>query len=185
MGLVVGHNGEVIDRLRIFRDTVRQLLADGEEPRALQQAAYVNGEEDLGRPRPDMASEIADVALLWHSAYFQGLADRLVSGTSLVGWPGCDALTLARAVGQHDLVVTDRRLLVVDLGDHERPPSIVWERDRMAIVRIQRVPRFGQAGRIWIVMADGSAVSLMLGVISSAGARRVVEAWGEVPGDAR
>lgn len=179
------HNGPVIDRLRIHRDQLRTVLHPGEEPRALQAATYVDGEEDLGQPRPDVLAELADTALLWHSAYFQGLADRLVSGRSLLGWPGCDAQTLAHAVGQHDLVVTDRRMLVVDLGDSSRPARLVWERDRMHIVRIRRMPRPFQAGRIWIVMADGSAVSLMLGVVSAAGAKRVVEAWGEVPGSAR
>ena len=174
----------MFDRLRIFNDVIRQLLHPGEEPRALQNASYFNGEEDLGQPKPDLASELADVALLWHSAYFQGLADRLVSGRSLIGWPGCEAQTLARAIGLHDLLVTDRRLLVVDLDDSPRP-HIVWERDRMHIVRIRRAPRLLQAGRIWVLMADGSAVSLMLGAVSARGAKRVVEAWGEVPGTAQ
>ena len=166
----------MLNRLQIHADRIAQVLRPSETPGALQAATHVPGREDLGRARPDLGGELLDIATGWHSEYLQDVTDGLVSGTNLVGWPGCEAQTLARAAGGHDdLVVTDQRLLLVDISTEH--PVVVWERERTHITLVRRAPRFAQAGRIQIVMADGSAVALMLGVISSAGARRVVRAW--------
>lgn len=50
------------------------------------------------------------------------------------------------------------------------------------VASIRRAPRLGQAGRIWVLFADGSATSLMLGILSPGGAKAVVNAWGEIAG---
>lgn len=176
----------MLNYLKIYGDVLARMLPSGERPLALQHYTYVPGHEDLGQAPPRLGDEIIDIAVGWHSQYFQGLADRLVSGQSLVGWPGCDAQTLARTTaregGTLDLLVTDRRLLVVDVGTLSVPGAVLWSRERSQVVTIRRAARFGQAGRIWVVLADGSAVALMLGLLNPGPAKRVVAAWGEVPG---
>lgn len=158
------------------------LLRPDERPLALQHAAYFSGEEDLGQPRPRFDAEtVVDMAFGWPTPYYQAMADRWVSGTSLIGWPGCEAQGLAAVIDGNDLLLTDRRVLVVDLTD-AADPRVRWERDRMQVASVRRAPRLGQAGRIWVLFADGSATSLMLGILSPAGAKAVVAAWGEIPG---
>lgn len=177
----------MFNRLKIFADVIGTLLQPAERPLAMEHFAYVAGEEDLGQPRPTLGAELVDAAVGWHSTLVQGMADRLVAGCSLVGWPGCEAQLLSRTEGNGslDLLVTDRRLLVIDLSDTTRPPVVLWVRDRMHVVTIRRAPRFAQAGRLWVVLADGSAVALMFGLVNPGPAKSIVAAWGEVSGAAR
>ena len=166
----------MLNRLQIHGDQVAALLRPDEVPYALQAATHVPGAEDLGQQPPALGGELLDIALGWHSEYLQGLTDGLVGGTNLIGWLGCEAQILARAAAGHDdLVVTDQRLLLITFTAD--PPRILWEREHRGITLIRRAPRFAQAGRIQVVMADGSAVALMLGVFSAAGARRVVDGF--------
>ena len=179
------HNGCVLDRLKIFSAPLRRLLADDEHAVALQATAYLVGEEVLDAERPRLDADTAlDLALGLPTYYVQRVVDRMVSGTSLWGWPGCLAASLRDGldlVGA-DLLLTDRRLLVVK-HTGQQDFTIGWDHPRSDVLTLQRASRFGQAGRLWLTMADGSALALIMGYATAGAAKRFVAAWGTISGD--
>lgn len=172
-----------MDRLTVFAHEVRTLLAPQERALALQHTTYFTGHEDRGQPRPDLASTVVDHALGLPSAWAMEAADKVITGVSLVGGPGCLADSLRTALDRvgTDLIVTTERLLAVT-GVGEGQPSVLWQVPRSQVLQVKRAPRFAQAGRVIIVFADASALAMMMGVVSARGARRFVEAWGTIPG---
>ncbi|MFW6598736.1 hypothetical protein ACQBAU_14555 [Propionibacteriaceae bacterium Y2011] len=173
-----------MDWLSAFADVVRPLLAPDERALVAQHTTYFAGHEDYGQPRPDLASTLADHALGLPSAWSMELADKVVTGVSLVGWPGCLAEGLRDALNEvsTDLVVTTERLLAVT-GIGENAARVLWQVPRSRVIKVDRAPRFAQAGRVIIVFDDRSALAMMMGLVSSRGARRVVAAFGTVTAD--
>lgn len=172
----------MLDRLKIFAEPLRRLLADGEELIALQSAAYHQGEEVLDAEQPRLDADTAmDIALGLPTYYVQRMVDRMVSGTSLIGWPGSLATSLHGGldlVGP-DLLLTDRRLLVVK-QEGQQDFALHWDHARRDVLTVQRAARFGQAGRLWFTMADGSAVAVIMGYATAGAAKRFLTAWGTI-----
>jgi len=167
-----------VNRFTIFAEQLAGLLEPGERAVALQPATYTAGDEQLGEPPADLASTLVDTALGLPTDWSMRLASRVVAGVSIVGWPGCQALGLRTAldVAVADLLLTTHRLLVVE-GVGTDQARITWAAPRTTVIRIERAPRFAQAGRIVLVFADSSALAVMAGVFTGGGARRFVEAW--------
>lgn len=172
-----------MDNVRIWAPKLAPLLEDGERALEYGHASYHPGREDLGRPKPRLLSrDPADWILGGPTAEGIEAAENVVSGTSLVGWAGCAALAFKDALSADPhLLLTDRRVIVV-----RRTPqatlAATWQLPRRAVMRLERAPRFGQAGRVWIALGDGSGLAVVLGYFRAGAARRLVTAWGQVPG---
>lgn len=173
----------ILDRLSIFSEVLTQILEPGEKALVLAAAMYRAGNENLGAPRPGFDGDtVLDMALGLPTPYLMAVADGLVTGTSLWGWPGCLAQQLAEVLGSvPDLVLTDRRLLLVKIA--EGTARQLWQCPRAAILAARRAPRLFQAGRVILTFADGSALAVMLGVVSGSNARRVVSALQPIAGE--
>jgi hypothetical protein len=76
--------------------------------------------------------------------------------------------------GVADLLLTDRRLLVVKHEGQEF--RLIWHIPREDVVRAVRAPRFGQMGRVRLILSDGSGVAIVLGLIFTGRARRFLAA---------
>jgi hypothetical protein len=164
-----------MDGLRWFRADVPALLEPGEVPGAWETVAYVHGAERFGpKPRFDPFGSFTDVVMGLPTEYVTDLADRMVSGISLVGWTGCAAVELREAVerapGSADLMVTDRRILVTT---RSRRTDVLRSWPRSFLRSVTRRPRLVQRGRIMLVHADGSALALMTGIVSASPAQRL------------
>lgn len=170
----------MLNRLEAFADEVGRVLASGERPLAMRGAVYLAGFEDLGQPKPTLGAETLE-DMLWQlpTPYFMDLADRAVAGTSLIGWPGCDAQQLSAALASTgDLLVTDRRVVVLEIPAGASPQVTVrWARELSGIAGLHRAWRFAQAGRTWFFLADGSAVAIAIGLFTTGAAKDVVAAW--------
>lgn len=171
-----------LNRLDIFAEKLRGVLDPGETATFLGTAVYVIGDEQLGPDRPRFDVDLSDVILGVPTPYVQSKVNDFMLGRSLVGDHGCQAEALARIlVGPRDLVVTDRRLLVVGSADFR----ILWQVARPDLLAASPAPRFGQAGRVRIVLGDGSAVAVVLGMVFAGRAKRFLEALQPVAGDLR
>jgi hypothetical protein len=171
-----------LNRLEIFAEKLRPLLEPGETARFLGTAVYVIGDEQLGPDRPRFDVDLSDVVLGVSTPYVQSKVNDFMLGRSLVGDHGCEAERLARIlVGPRDLVVTDRRLLVVDAADFR----ILWQVARSNLLAATPAPRFGQAGRVRVVLGDGSALAVVLGMVFAGRAMRFLEALQPVAGELR
>ncbi|MVA76397.1 hypothetical protein GC722_10230 [Auraticoccus sp. F435] len=164
----------MLDTLKVFRSQIEALLQPGERALFCGMAAYFAGHEELGVAAGEGADAV-DVLLGVASPRMLERADQLVTGTSLLGWPGCRAQQLAAAVRrttQSQLLVTDRRLAVLDTTDF----TLLWDCPRADVLRVRRRGRLGQAGRVVLQLADGSALALVLGTLGTGRARRLVHA---------
>ncbi|HRC07624.1 MAG TPA: hypothetical protein PLV41_05370 [Miltoncostaeales bacterium] len=165
-----------LNRLKIFADKLGPLLDPGESAEFLGAATYIAGEEQLGpeRPQPESRLTLVDVALGLGTPFEREIMTFL-TGRSLVGDRGCLAERLAKVLdGVPDLLVTDRRLLVVKHEGQEF--RLIWEMPLEAVVRAVRAPRLGQMGRVRLVLSDGSGVAIVLGLVFPGRARRFLAA---------
>jgi hypothetical protein len=168
--------------LEIFAEKLAQVLDPGETALFLGTAIYVAGDEQLGPDRPRFDVDLSDAILGVPTPFVQSKVNDFMLGRSLVGDPGCHAEALARIlIGPRDLLVSDRRLLVVDSADFR----IRWEAPREALLAAAPAPRLGQAGRVRIVLADGSAVAVVLGMVLPGRARRFLDALKPIAGELR
>ena len=169
----------MLNRLSIFAEPIARLLEPGELPQSLTPVTYLAGVEHLGAERPKFdADTVGDMALGLLTEYWMHVANSMVTGTSLVGWAGCMAVDVRDALRDptDDLLVTDRRLLIV----HQEPNNAFtqrWQAPLSDIVAVRRIPRLLQAGRIWLSLSDGSAVAVCLGLVRRAPARRFCATW--------
>ncbi|MDN5724719.1 MAG: hypothetical protein L0G99_02145 [Propionibacteriales bacterium] len=167
----------LINYLRLYGDNLAPVLHPDERPLAMELFQYHPGHEDLGAPRPRFdLQEAADMALGLPTERTLGIAERLVSGMSLVGWPGSKAqlLSTASRFGS-DLVVTNQRLLTGTVNN--TTVTIDWELWREEVASLSWAPRFAQTGRLRLVLTDGSAIALVCGYIFPGAAKRIVAAW--------
>lgn len=172
----------LLNRLEIFAEKLRGILPPGETARFLGTATYVPGDEQLGPDRPRFDVDLLDMVFGVPTPYLQSKVDGFMIGHSLVGDHGCHAESLARIlIGAPDLLVTDRRLLVVDGADFR----VVWEAARTDVLAASPAPRFGQAGRVRLVLADGSALAVVLGMVFAGRAARFLAALRPVAGELR
>ncbi len=171
-----------LNRLEIFAEKLRGVLDPGETPRFLGTAVYVVGDEQLGPDRPRFDVDLSDAILGVATPYVQSRVNGFMLGRSLVGDHGCQAEGLARLlVAPRDLVVTDQRLLVVDGADFR----ILWQAPRAGVLAASPAPRFGQTGRVRIVLADGSALAVVLGMVFAGRAKRFLAALRPIAGELR
>lgn len=171
-----------LNRLEIFAEKLRDVLEPGETARFLGTAVYVVGEEQLGPDRPRFDVDLLDMVLGVPTPYVQGKVNDFMLGRSLVGDRGCQAEGLARIlIGPRDVVVTDRRLLVVNGADF----SVLWQAARTGLLAASPAPRFGQAGRLRIVLGDGSALAVVFGMVFAGRAKRFLDALQPVAGELR
>jgi hypothetical protein len=175
-----------LNRLEIFADKLRPLLEVGESARFLGAATYIPGDEQLGpdRPRFDADLHLLDLALGLPIPVLQRKVDEFLVGHSLVGERGCQAEALSKILtGIPDLLVTDRRLLVVAHEGQEF--RTVWQAPRDAILAASPAPRFGQMGRVRLVLSDGSGIAVVLGLVLPGRARRFLAALQPIAGELR
>ena len=171
-----------MNRLEIFAKKLRDVLEPGETATFLGTAVYVVGDEQLGPDRPRFDVDLSDAILGVPTPYVQSRVNDFMLGRSLVGFPGCTAEGLARIlIGPRDLVVTDRRLLVVDSADFR----MLWQVPRGDVLAASPAPRLGQAGRVRMVLGDGSAVGVVLGMVFPGRAQRFLAALQPVAGELR
>ena len=175
-----------LNRLEIFAEKLRPLLDPGESPRFLGTAMYVAGDEQLGpdRPRFDVDLDLLDVVLGLPVPFLQSKANEFLIGHSLVGDHGCQAEALSRILdGIPDLLITDRRLLVVTQEGQEF--RILWQAPRAAVLAAAMAPRLGQMGRVRLVLSDGSGIAIVLGLVFPGRARRFLAALQPMAGELR
>lgn len=155
-----------LSRLKIYAAELAPLLAPGERAEFLGLAMYLEGQEEVGQEPTQFDLETAmDLALGLPTPYLLPVADRLVSGTSLRGWPGCQAEGLARVLAtSRDLLLTEGRLLVLELDGAAF--NELWQVGREQLMAARWAPRLGQFGRVQLVFRDGSAVAVFFGVLS-------------------
>ena len=171
-----------LNRLDIFAEKLRGILEPEETARFRGTAVYVVGDEQLGPDRPRFDVDLSDMVLGVPTPYVQSKVNDFMLGRSLVGDRGCQAEGLARIlIGPRDLVVTDRRLLVLDGADFR----ILWQASRTDVLAASPAPRFGQAGRVRLVLADGSALAVVLGMVFAGRAARFLAALRPVAGELR
>jgi hypothetical protein len=171
-----------LNRLEIFAEKLSHVLDPGERALFLGTAVYVVGDEQLGPDRPRFDVDLSDVMLGVPTPYVQSKINDFMLGRSLVGDPGCQAESLARIlIGPRDLLVSDRRLLALD-STNFRP---LWEAPRKDVLAAAPAPRIGQAGRVRIVLGDGSALAVVLGMVLPGRARRFLDALKPVAGELR
>ena len=173
------HNdGMPLNRLAIFADKLGPLLDSGESALFLGAATYIAGDEQLGPEGHQPKSRLTPVdVVLGLGTPFEREIMTFLTGRSLVGDRGCLAECLAKVLdGVPDLLVTDRRLLVVKHEGQEF--RLIWEMPREAVVRAVRAPRLGQMGRVRLVLSDGSGVAIVLGLVFPGRARRFLTALG-------
>lgn len=161
----------MLDDLTVFSDNIAAGLETGERALFAGLAHYPNGHEDLGREDRSLSFDPL-TGVQWAPA--EDAVERLVGGTTLVGFPGCLAQQCARAA-ESSLVLSDRRLLVATYNDG--PLRTHWQSPRHDLVRVMHRPRLLQHGRVEFGFGDGSAVRLMLGMLSPRQARRLVAAY--------
>lgn len=149
----------MIDHVRVFAEDIAAGLDPGEKALFAGQAHYTHGHEDLGRIDRSVSFDPLN-GVQWEPA--NSAVERLVGGTTLIGYPGCLAQRLA-AAAHTNLVLTDQRLLVGSYGDG--PLRVEWAAPRTDLVEIAHRPRFLQVGRVEVGFADGSVVRLMLGMV--------------------
>lgn len=173
------HNdGMPLNRLAIFADKLGPLLDSGESALFLGAATYIAGDEQLGPEIHQPKSRLTPVDVVFGlGTPFEREIMTFLTGRSLVGDRGCLAECLAKVLdGVPDLLVTDRRLLVVKHEGQEF--RLIWEMPREAVVRAVRAPRLGQMGRVRVVLSDGSGVAIVLGLVFPGRARRFLTALG-------
>ncbi len=172
----------MIDYLKVYAQQLAPHLAPQERPVGSWRASYHSGREDLGQPPSAVDGwTVADVVLGLPSPALMDASEQLVSGTSLVGWPGCFALQIRDAARSGTrIVLTDLRLLIVRINSQGF--VVTWDCPRAAVFRVQRASRTGQRGRVWLTCRDGSSVALVLSYFFARPANRLIAAWGEIPG---
>ena len=167
----------VLDRLSIFAVPIARLLEPEEVAHSLTPVTYFAGVEELGDEPPKFDGDtVIDMVLGSGSPYWMRVANSMVTGTSLVGWPGSMAVVVRDTARDptDDLLLTDRRLLIV----HQEPNDTFaqrWAAPLSDIVAVRCIPRVFQAGRIWLSLADGSAVALCMGLVRKGPAARFCE----------
>jgi len=169
----------VLNRLSIFAAPIARLLEPEEVALSLTPVTYFAGVEELGAERPKFDGDtVIDMVLGSASPYWMRVADSMVTGTSLVGWPGCMAVVVRDTVRDptDDLLLTDRRLLIVH---QERNDTFAqrWSAPLSEIVAVRPIPRLAQAGRIWVSLSDGSAIALCMGLVRRGPAARFCAAF--------
>lgn len=157
--------------LSVFADNISAGLEPGEQALFAGLAHYTHGHEELGREDRSVSFDPLN-GVQWEPA--EAAAERLVGGTTLVGFPGCLAQRLAAAATEH-LVLTDQRLLAGTYGDG--PLRTQWQTPRTQVAEVAHRPRLLQFGRVEVGFVDGSVVRLMLGMLSPRPARRLVAAF--------
>lgn len=163
----------MLDSLRVFAREIATVLLPGEQPLFCGVVAYFPGEEELGVPAE--GNDLLDVVMGAVSEKDQRRADRLLTGRTLIGWPGCEAQQLSAVLmrpGTVELLLTDQRLVLLDTDW-----TVRWSYPRDRVRSIVHRWRLGQAGRVGVQLGDGSALALVLGVFSGARARRLLRAW--------
>ncbi len=176
----------LLNRLEIFADKLRGVLEPGETATFLGAATYIAGDEQLGedRPRFDIALDLPDLLLGLPIPVLQARMDELLIGRSLVGDPGCRAEALASVLSPTpDLLVTDRRLLVVKQDGNAF--RVLWQAPREAIIAAAPAGRPGQRGRVRLVLGDGSGLAVVLGLVLPGRAKRFLAALQPVAGELR
>lgn len=166
---------------------VGDLLNPGETPIVMHPARFIESESDLTDHRFADEDEHAgeDTAADRHAALepaesddaWHRRIDELLEGGSYYGWPGCEALALRKAldVPTTNILVTDQRLLVVDLNNGDEP-TIEWEHERDAMPGIWKQSRFMEPGRVVMVLKDGSILVMHVGMLGGKRAQSVVAA---------
>ncbi|MGC5627127.1 hypothetical protein ACPYO6_02620 [Georgenia sp. Z1344] len=170
-----------MDMLRHAGDALpRVLRTPDERPHAWEGVAYMAGAERFGpRPRFDLGSPL-DMLLGLPTDYTADLADSVVTGVSLIGWPDCLATEVRDAIDRCEtfpyLLVTSHRV-VLTTNPLESAPEILWDLPRDVVRGARRRGRLLQAGRVELVLADGSLLRVMLGLVLTGAARRLVVAF--------
>lgn len=147
------------------------LLGPGERVVDVPGASYVVGPETIEDPAdPEHATDTDRLRLVTRT---------LARGEAVLGAKSSQAVTLRAAILEEhlggadgDLVVTDRRLLVID-----KPiagAALLWECPRTDIKVAKVTSGIGYAGRIVVVFSDGSGIALLLGILFKGHAVRLV-----------
>lgn len=162
-----------LDSLKIYREQVEPVLEPGESAVAATQVSYFEGREITGTEDNVVTFDVIDGLTVpkWNRA-----AESLISGVTLLGSPVSTAAEAVRAFrrGNH-LVLTDRRLLALDIGVDEATLTGAWP--LAALAEIRHDPRLGQHGRIRVTMTDGSLLRLVAGLLFWGAAKKLAADW--------
>lgn len=148
------------DYLRWYREAILPLMRAGESPLALESAGYIKGEEiflETGQRRP---------------------AEGVAAGVSFLGLRGTLAdearAALARQAAGNLLVTTSRLAVIPKL----EPCELSWACGVERISVARPAPRLLQRGRVVLAFDDDSALAVMLGVVDTGPATRLLRALG-------
>ncbi len=197
----------LLNHLKIYRDDIRPLLDDGEEPFAMAAVSLANGARHLERTPEDVdrALRIAPRAVRDRAKAQAGGApegrsfldvvlgvldprwrwnstdwDKVLSGVAVAGHVDSIAYRLVKAIdGRQSLycVVTDRRLLIVH-RQGTKDFTVTFETPRQTVVTARRKGRGYSRGRVVVEFADSSVVALHAGFIDAGRANSLVKALG-------
>lgn len=179
----------LLDTLKIYRDDLRPLLADDEEPLAMAAVSLAFGARRTDRPSGDTRDRdrssgrrsvldrlagVIDPAWRWNDVDF----DQVIGGVTVSGRAGSWAHRLAAAVDEAPgtyVVVTDRRLFVLRRpGDQGR--AVAFEVPLQAIAGARRRGRGYSRGRVVVEFADSSTLALHAGFVDAGRADGLVRA---------
>ncbi|MDO5684403.1 MAG: hypothetical protein Q4G46_16455 [Propionibacteriaceae bacterium] len=161
----------MFDSAQVYADELATVVEPGERVLNATMVSYLPGRERRGRPDSVTFDPINGL----DSSRLNDAAVEAMGGTSLHGADGSLADQLSNVIGAAShLVITDRRVLVVDLGTGSA--KLRWSAPRAAIVSMEWAPRLLQRGRVRVQLADGSTVLVVAGMLSGGAAKRLVAA---------
>jgi hypothetical protein len=188
----------LLDYLKIYRDDLRPLLADDEEPLVMVPVWLAYGTHRIKRPLSararrtrdgaersgrrsalDVVLSVFDPAWRWNNLDW----DRVLGGVTVSGPAGSWAHRLAAVVDDAPgayAVVTHRRLLVARRQDTQGFTA-VSEVPRRAVAGARRQGRGYSRGRVVVEFADSSTVALHAGFFGTGradGLVRALDQWG-------
>lgn len=167
----------MIDYVKLYADDLARHCQDGEHVLAATPVTYHPGDEQVGPQDKSISFDLNGLDVpAWNDA-----ATRAIGGRTLISPPDGAAVGLARATSGHvHLLLTTRRLAVLDKLGHTEGSRVLWESDRSRVATVAHDPHWlFQWGRVMVGFADGSVVRLMAGLVSAGHAKRLERAFSQ------